>query len=128
MHVEGTYIAATRVAELYKLYNDAQHDNERTAIQKYISSIDGDLKASQMSVNAENINKIRMETRLLTTETLMRNQELSFLPQAQKLQLAPGAADIAFKYSQKQLTDKQARHEVEKLAETAARKQLTNQQ
>lgn len=128
LRIEGKYIAAKRVAELYKMYNDAKNDNERTAIQKYIASIDGDLKASQMSVNAENMNKIRMETQLLATENLMRNQELSFLPQAQKLQLAQGAADIALKYSQKQLTDKQARHEVEKLAETVARTQLTNQQ
>lgn len=128
LRIEGKYIAAKRVAELYKMYNDAKNDNERTAIQKYIASIDGDLKASQMSVNAENMNKIRMETQLFATENLMRNQELSFLPQAQKLQLAQGAADIALKYSQKQLTDKQARHEVEKLAETVARTQLTNQQ
>lgn len=128
LRIEGKYIAAKRVAELYKMYNDAKNDNERTAIQKYIASIDGDLKASQMSVNAENMNKIRMETQLLATENLIRNQELSFLPQAQKLQLAQGAADIALKYSQKQLTDKQARHEVEKLAETVARTQLTNQQ
>ena len=128
LRIEGKYIAAKRVAELYKMYNDAKNDNERTAIQKYIASIDGDLKASQMSVNAENMNKIRMETQLLATENLMRNQELSFLPQVQKLQLAQGAADIALKYSQKQLTDKQARHEVEKLAETVARTQLTNQQ
>lgn len=128
LRIEGKYIAAKRVAELYKMYNDAKNDNERTAIMKYISSIDGDLKASQISVNAENMNKIRMETQLLATENLIRNQELSFLPQAQKLQLAQGAADIALKYSQKQLTDKQARHEVEKLAETVARTQLTNQQ
>lgn len=127
LRIEGKYIAAKRVAELYKMYNDAKNDNERTAIQKYILAIDGDLKASQMSVNAENMNKIRMETQLLMTENLMRKAELNFLPQAQKLQLAQGAADIALKYSQKNLTDKQARHEVEKLAETVARTGLTNQ-
>lgn len=121
LRIEGKYIAAKRVAELYKMYNDAKNDNERIAIQKYISAIDGDLKASQMSVNAENMNKIRMETQLLMTENLMRKAELNFLPQAQKLQLAQGAADIALKYSQKNLTDKQAWHEVEKLAETVVR-------
>ena len=51
----------------------------------------------------------------------MREQELKFLPQAQKLQLAQGAADIALKYAQKNLTEKQARHEIEKLAETVVR-------
>lgn len=121
LRIEGKYIAAKRVAELYKMYNDAKNDNERTAIQKYISAIDGDLKASQMSLNAENMNKIRMETQLLMTENLIRKAELNFLPQAQKLQLAQGAADIALKYSQKNLTDKQAQHEIEKLAETVVR-------
>lgn len=121
LRIEGKYIAAKRVAELYKMYNDAKNDNERTAIQKYIAAIDGDLKASQMSVNAENMNKVRMETQLLMTENLIRKAELNFLPQAQKLQLAQGAADIALKYSQKNLTDKQARHEIEKLAETVVR-------
>ena len=43
------------------------------------------------------------------------------MPQVQKLQLAQGAADIALKYSQKKLTDKQAEHEIEKLAETVVR-------
>lgn len=127
LRIEGKYIAAKRVAELYKMYNDAKNDNERTAIQKYIAAIDGDFKASQMAVNQENMNKMRMETQLLMTENLMRKAELNFLPQAQKLQLAQGAADIALKYSQKNLTDKQARHEVEKLAETVARTGLTNQ-
>lgn len=121
LRIEGKYIAAKRVAELYKMYNDAKNDNERTAIQKYIAAIDGDFKASQMAVNQDNMNKMRMETQLLMTENLMRKAELNFLPQAQKLQLAQGAADIALRCSQKNLTDKQARHEVEKLAETVVR-------
>jgi len=127
LRIEGKYIAAKRVAELYKMYNDAKNDNERTAIQKYIAAIDGDFKASQMAVNSENMNKIRMETQLLMTENLFRKQELNFLPQAQKLQLSQGAADIALKYAQGRLTDRQAEHEVKKLAETVARTELTNQ-
>lgn len=121
LRIEGKYLAAKRVAELYKMYNDAKNDNERTAIQKFIASIDGDLKASQMAVNSENMNKVRMETQLLMTENLFRQQELNFLPQAQKLQLSQGAADIALKYANKNLTEKQARHEIEKLAETVVR-------
>lgn len=121
LRIEGKYLAAKRVAELYKMYNDAKNDNERTAIQKFIASIDGDLKASQMAVNSENMSKIRMETQLLVTENLFRQQELNFLPQAQKLQLSQGAADIALKYANKNLTEKQARHEIEKLAETVVR-------
>lgn len=128
LRIEGKYIASKAIAELYKTYNDAKNDDERTAIQRVLSSIQKDLSVSQIAVNNENILQIQAQTRLVVTENLLREQELEFLPQAQKLQLAQGAADIALKYAQKDLTEKQARHEIEKLAETAARTSLINQQ
>ena len=127
LRIEGKYIASKAIAELYKTYNEAKNDDERVAIQRVLSSIQKDLSASQVAVNNENVRQIQAQTRIAVTENLMREQELKFLPQAQKLQLAQGAADIALKYSQKNLTEKQARHEIEKLAETVARTSLTNQ-
>lgn len=128
LRIEGKYIASKAIAELYKTYNEAKNDDERVAIQRVLSSIQKDLSASQIAVNNENVRQIQAQTRIAVTENLLREQELKFLPQAQKLQLAQGAADIALKYSQKNLTEKQARHEIEKLAETVARTSLTNQQ
>lgn len=128
LRIEGKYIASKAIAELYKTYNDAKNDDERIAIQRVLSSIQKDLSASQIAVNNENVRQIQAQTRLAVTENLLREQELKFLPQAQKLQLSQGAADIALKYAQKNLTEKQARHEIEKLAETVARTSLTNQQ
>lgn len=128
LRIEGKYIASKAIAELYKTYNDAKNDDERVAIQRVLSSIQKDLSASQIAVNNENVRQIQAQTKIAITENLLREQELKFLPQAQKLQLAQGAADIALKYSQKNLTEKQARHEIEKLAETVARTSLTNQQ
>ena len=128
LRIEGKYIASKAIAELYRTYNEAENDDERVAIQRVLSSIQKDLSASQIAVNNENIRQIQAQTRIAVTENLLREQELKFLPQAQKLQLAQGAADIALKYSQKNLTEKQARHEIEKLAETVARTSLTNQQ
>lgn len=128
LRIEGKYIASKAIAELYRSYNEAKNDNERVAIQRVLSSIQKDLSASQIAVNNENIRQIQAQTRIAVTENLLREQELKFLPQAQKLQLAQGAADIALKYSQKNLTEKQAQHEIEKLAETVARTSLTNQQ
>ena len=109
-------------------YNEAKNDDERVAIQRVLSSIQKDLSASQIAVNNENVRQIQAQTRIAVTENLLREQELKFLPQAQKLQLAQGAADIALKYAQKDLTEKQAQHEIKKLSETAARTSLTNQQ
>lgn len=121
LRIEGKYIASKAIAELYKTYNETKNDDERVAIQHVLSSIQKDLSASQVAVNNENVRQIQAQTRLAVTENLMREQELKFLPQAQKLQLAQGAADIALKYAQKNLTEKQARHEIEKLAETVVR-------
>lgn len=121
LRIEGKYIAGKALAEILKMRTEAKTQQERIALDKLIASIDGDLKASQIAVNDSNINKIKAETQLAVTENLMRQKELEFLPQAQKLQLSQGAADIALKYANKNLTEKQARHEIEKLAETVVR-------
>lgn len=121
LRIEGKYIASKAIAELYRTYNETKNDDERVAIQRVLSSIQKDLSASQVAVNNENVRQIQAQTRIAVTENLLREQELKFLPQAQKLQLAQGAADIALKYAQKNLTEKQAQHEIEKLAETVVR-------
>lgn len=128
LRIEGKYIASKAIAELYKTYNEAKNDDERVAIQRVLSSIQKDLSASQVAVNNENVRQIQAQTKIAVTENLLREQQLKFLPYEQKMQLAQGAADIALKYSQKNLTEKQALHEIEKLAETVARTSLTNQQ
>lgn len=128
LRIEGKYIASKAIAELYKTYNEAKNDDERVAIQRVLSSIQKDLSASQIAVNNENVRQIQAQTKIAVTENLLREQQLKFLPYEQKMQLALGAADIALKYSQKNLTEKQAQHEIEKLAETVARTSLTNQQ
>lgn len=121
LRIEGKYIAGKAMAQILQMRTEAKTKEARLALDKLIADFDNNLKVSNMAVNEQNIAESKARTQLAVTENLMRNQELSFLPQAQKLQLAQGAADIAFRYSQKNLTDKQARHEVEKLAETVVR-------
>ena len=128
LRIEGKYIAGKALAEILQMRTEAKTKEGRLALDKLIASIDKDLKVSQMAVNDQNIAESKARTQLAITENLFRQKELDFLPQAQKLQLAQGAADIALKYSQKNLTDEQAKHEIQKLAETVARTQLTNQQ
>lgn len=121
LRIEGKYIAGKAMAQILQMKTEAKTKEARLALDKLIADFDNNLKVSNMAVNEQNIAESKARTQLAVTENLMRQQELSFLPQAQKLQLAQGAADIAFRYSQKNLTDKQARHEVEKLAETVVR-------
>lgn len=121
LRIEGKYIAGKAMAQILQMRTEAKTKEARLVLDKLIADFDNNLKVSNMAVNEQNIAESKARTQLAVTENLMRQQELSFLPQAQKLQLAQGAADIAFRYSQKNLTDKQARHEVEKLAETVVR-------
>lgn len=121
LRIEGKYIAGKAMAQILQMKTEAKTKEARLALDKLIADFDNNLKASNMAVNEQNMAESKARTQLAVTENLMRQQQLSFLPQEQKLQLAQGAADIALKYSQKQLTDKQARHEVEKLAETVVR-------
>lgn len=121
LRIEGKYIAGKAMAQILQMKTEAKTKEARLALDKLIADFDNNLKVSNMAVNEQNVAESKARTQLAITENLMRQQELSFLPQAQKLQLAQGAADIAFRYSQKNLTDKQAQHEVEKLAETVVR-------
>lgn len=121
LRIEGKYIAGKAMAQILQMKTEAKTKEARLALDKLIADFDNNLKVSNIAVNEQNIAESKARTQLAVTENLMRQQELSFLPQAQKLQLAQGAADIAFRYSQKNLTDKQARHEIEKLAETVVR-------
>lgn len=121
LRIEGKYIAGKAMAQILQMRTEAKTKEARLALDRLIADFDNNLKVSNISVNEQNIAESKARTQLAVTENLMRQQELSFLPQAQKLQLAQGAADIAFRYSQKNLTDKQARHEIEKLAETVVR-------
>lgn len=121
LRIEGKYIAGKAMAQILQMKTEAKTKEARLALDRLIADFDNNLKVSNMAVNDQSIAESKARTQVAVTENLMRQQELSFLPQAQKLQLAQGAADIAFRYSQKNLTDKQARHEVEKLAETVVR-------
>lgn len=128
LRIEGKYIAGKAIAQILQMRTEAKTKEARLALDRLIADFDNNLKVSNMAVNDQNIAESKARTQLSITENLMRRKELDFLPQAQKLQLAQGAADIALKYSQKKLTDEQAKHEVQKLSETIARTELTNQQ
>lgn len=128
LRIEGKYIAGKAMAQILQMKTEAKTKEARLALDKLIADFDNNLKVSNMAVNEQNIAESKARTQLAITENLFRQKELDFLPQAQKLQLAQGAADIALRYSQKKLTDEQARHEFQKLSETIARTALTNQQ
>lgn len=130
LRIEGQYIAAKNIAGMYKMYNDAKNDTQRTQIAKMISDYQKNLMNAQTNRENEQASLIKVQAAYTMSQKLMADKQLSFMDDTQRMQLSSMAADIALKRSQRELTDKQAAHEVEKLAETVVRadnQQLQNQ-
>lgn len=128
LRIEGKYIASKALAQILKDRTEAKTKEARLALDQLVASFDNDLKASQVAVNNENIAQTRAQTKLLVTENLMREQELSFLPKSQKMQLALATADIALKRSQGYLSSVKVQHEIKQIAETVVRTEQSKQQ
>lgn len=121
LRIEGKYIAGKAMAQILQMKTEAKTKEARLAMDKLVNDIRKDLMTSQMAVNDQNIAESKARMQLSVTENLMRQKQLDFLPQQQKIELAQAAADIALKRSTGNLNNVQARHEVKKIAETVAR-------
>lgn len=85
LRIEGKYIAGKAMAQILQMKTEAKTKEARLALDKLIADFDNNLKVSNMAVNEQNIAESKARTQLAVTENLMRQQELSFLPQAQRL-------------------------------------------
>lgn len=121
LRIEGKYIAGKALAQILQMRTEAKTKEARLALDKFIADFDNNLKVSNMAVNEQNIAESKARTQLAVTENLMRQKQLDFLPQQQKIELAQAAADIAFKRSAGYLNNVKAQHEIKKIAETVAR-------
>lgn len=124
LRIEGKYKAAKMVAEIAQMRTNAHTQKGRLALDKLVYSIDKDLKTSQMSVNSENIANMQAQRKLINVQTLFAEKQLSWMDAQNKMDLAQKTADIQLKYAQGALTKKQVEHEVNKIAETAAKTSL----
>lgn len=127
LRIEGKYIAGKALAQILQMKTEAKTKEARLALDKLIADFDNNLKASNMAVNEQNIAESKARTQLSVTENLMRQKQLDFLPQQQKIELAQAAADIAFKRSAGYLNNVKVQHEIKKIAETMARTSETTQ-
>lgn len=121
LRIEGKYIAGKAMAQILQMKTEAKTKEARLALDKLIADFDNNLKVSNMAVNEQNIAESKARTQLTVTENLMRQKQLDFLPQQQKIELAQAAADIAFKRSAGYLNNVKAQHEIKQIAETVAR-------
>lgn len=127
LRIEGKYIAGKAMAQILQMKTEAKTKEARLALDRLIADFDNNLKVSNMAVNEQNIAESKARTQLAVTDNLMRQKQLDFLPQQQKLELAQAAADIAFKRSAGYLNNVKAQHEIKKIAETVARTSETTQ-
>lgn len=127
LRIEGKYIAGKAMAQILQMKTEAKTKEARLALDKLIADFDNNLKVSNMAVNEQNIAESKARTQLSVTENLMRQKQLDFLPQQQKIELAQAAADIAFKRSAGYLNNVKVQHEIKKIAETMARTSETTQ-
>lgn len=127
LRIEGKYIAGKAMAQILQMKTEAKTKEARLALDKLIADFDNNLKVSNMAVNEQNIAESKARTQLAVTENLMRQKQLDFLPQQQKIELAQAAADIAFKRSAGYLNNVKVQHEIKQIAETMARTSETTQ-
>lgn len=121
LRIEGKYIAGKAMAQILQMKTEAKTKEARLAMDKLVNDVRKDLMSSQIAVNDQNIAESKARTQISVTENLMRQKQLDFLPQQQKIELAQAAADIAFKRSAGYLNNVKAQHEIKKIAETMAR-------
>ena len=127
LRIEGKYIAGKAMAQILQMKTEAKTKEARLAMDELVNDIRKNLMTSQMAVNDQNIAESKARTQLSVTENLMRQKQLDFLPQQQKIELAQAAADIAFKRSAGYLNNVKVQHEIKKIAETMARTSETTQ-
>ena len=128
LRIEGKYMARQILVDMYSKYTNAKNDTERTAIAKFLSSFEADLKASQTALNNENIALVRNQARIAATQDVIMNTRLQFLPMQLKYELIDKKADISVKIATERLTRKQIEHECEKISETIARASIADTQ
>lgn len=121
LRIEGKYIAGKAMAQILQMKTEAKTKEARLAMDELVNDVRKGLMSSQMAVNDQNIAESKARTQIAVTENLMRQKQLDFLPQQQKIELAQAAADIAFKRSAGYLNNVKAQHEIKKIAETMAR-------
>lgn len=130
VQIENKYKAQQLLSDIYHKMQSTKNDKERVQLQKFLGNFQASLYQSQIANNQQNLAESKVRMDIMSIDALLKRQELNFLPTQQKLQVSLQLADIALRKSQKELTDKQARHEVEKMVQTIVSsngQQLDNQ-
>ena len=123
LRIEGQYIASKSVAELTRIREETKSIETKRMIDEITKQFLPQLNSSQINYLNSEAQQLHMTMKLQGVEYMMKSQRLKQFPTQLKLELGSLSADIAYKLSQKQLTDKQAETEVQKAAESIVRQE-----
>lgn len=118
LRIEGKYIASRAIADLTKTLSEAKNNEARTVTEDLLRSLRKDMLESEKSLNVQQARNLAVARRGMIIQNTMDSTKLQFLPAQLRMQLANGAADIALKKAEQDLTSKQVEHEVQKMLST----------
>ena len=106
------------IADLTKTLSEAKNNEARTVTEDLLRSLRKDMLESEKSLNVQQTRNLAVARRGMIIQNTMDSTKLQFLPAQLRMQLANGAADIALKKAEQDLTSKQVEHEVQKMLST----------
>lgn len=116
--IENNFRAAKLTAELANLWQNTKSDAARSMIEQAMFQFERDLKIANRDESRSRAALNAAQTKIVVTQELLASAELQAFPQRLQMELSGAAADIALKYKQGKLTDKQIDHEVKKTVKT----------
>lgn len=128
LYIENQYKGAQLLANLGKTLAEAKNTEARTVTENLMRNLNAQLVQGQISLTQQRAETEKFNSKVRATESLIAAQNLAFLPIQQKMQMADVCSSISYRLAQKELTEKQTLHEIDKIAETQARVSLTTQQ
>lgn len=128
VHIENQYKAQQAMSEITKNLASAGSEKERSANLAILNRFQESMYRQEMELKDKEIKKAENDYRMQCIQISMADAQLQSLPEMLRLDIANKGADLGLKYAQKELTKKQAEHEVSKIAETIARTGLADAQ
>ncbi len=128
IRIEGKYKAAEMVANISNIMQNTKSQSVKTYLDSLINGAQRDLLAAQVDKTKAETALNAITQRSVTLDNLAKSENLKVLPDQLRLSLSQQAADIAVRYAQKDLTQAQVKHEIERIANTITERDLIRSQ
>lgn len=128
INIENKYRAAKLASEIYSNVENAKSSGERAFQLKLLNSVFEENNALDQNMKRANIDMMRSQVQGQAIKNLMGFKDLQNYDERYQLEIQGIVADIAWKRSQRRLTDEQVKTEVEKQIDTMYSHMLKGQE